>query len=195
MRRVFVDTSVLFPFSLMDLFLALTEDGVHQVVWTDELLDEWERVIVREQRRTPETASSVIAAIREFFADGRIDTEAYAHLIDQMPGEDLDDRPHMAAAIAGHADVLVTADRAGFPANPLRRLGVAVMDTDTYLVGLFEEFPDEVTATVVRVAGERTRPPTTPSDLLATLRGAGLRALPERVERRLRSVDDQENES
>ncbi len=38
--RVFVDTNVLFPFSVMDLMLALTEDGIHDVVWTDALLDE-----------------------------------------------------------------------------------------------------------------------------------------------------------
>jgi excisionase family DNA binding protein len=44
--RVFVDTNVLFPFSVMDLMLALTEDGIHDVMWTDVLLDEWERVIV-----------------------------------------------------------------------------------------------------------------------------------------------------
>ena len=58
MLKVFVDTSVLFPFSVMDLLLALTEDGVHAVVWTDELLDEWERVIVREQRLEGDEARS-----------------------------------------------------------------------------------------------------------------------------------------
>ena len=44
MRRVFVDTSVLFPFSVMDLLLALTETRLYQVLWTDELLAEWDRV-------------------------------------------------------------------------------------------------------------------------------------------------------
>jgi hypothetical protein len=29
MARVFVDTNVLFPFSVMDVMLALTEDSVH----------------------------------------------------------------------------------------------------------------------------------------------------------------------
>lgn len=51
MIRVFVDTNVLFPFSVMDLMLALTEDSVHEVLWSNALLAEWERVIVREQRR------------------------------------------------------------------------------------------------------------------------------------------------
>ncbi len=188
-RRVFVDTSVLFPFSVMDLFLALSEDGVHQVLWTDELLEEWERVIVREQSRTPETARSVTAAIREFFADCRILPESYATLIDQMPGNDPDDHVHMAAAVAAGVDTLVTANRADFPTGPLRKLGVEVMGPDAYLAELFEDLPFEVTGAVLRIAGERTRPPMTPSDLLAALRGAGLRAFPDRVERRLQAAD------
>jgi hypothetical protein len=28
----------LFPFSVMDLMLALTEDGIHDVMWSDDLL-------------------------------------------------------------------------------------------------------------------------------------------------------------
>ena len=98
MRRVLVDTSVLFPFSVMDLMLAPTENAMHQVLWTDDLLDEWERVIVREHQRTADTAASVTAAIRDYFADGRIDRSVYEHLIETMPGGDPDDRPHMAAA-------------------------------------------------------------------------------------------------
>jgi hypothetical protein len=52
MARIFVDTNVLFPFSVMDLMLALTEDAVHEVIWTETLLAEWERVIVRQHHRS-----------------------------------------------------------------------------------------------------------------------------------------------
>ena len=45
--RVFVDSNELFPFSVMDLVLLLAEHRLIDFVWTDELLDEWERVIVR----------------------------------------------------------------------------------------------------------------------------------------------------
>ncbi len=170
----------------MNLFLELTEGRVHQVLWTDELLAEWERVIVREQRRTPDTAASVVGAIQEFFADCRIDPEAYRHLIDQMPGSDPDDRPHMAAAVGAGVDVLVTANLADFPAGPLRCLGVRAMDPDTYLVELFEDLPDELMAAVVRMAAKRTRPLTTADELVAAFRGAGLRQLSTRLERRLK---------
>jgi hypothetical protein len=32
-RRSFVDTNVLFPSSVMDLMVALTEDYVHEMIW------------------------------------------------------------------------------------------------------------------------------------------------------------------
>lgn len=63
MGRVFVDTNVLFPYSVMDLMLALTEDGIHEVVWSDFLLEEWERVIVRHHRRSPAAAAAVTRGI------------------------------------------------------------------------------------------------------------------------------------
>ncbi len=119
MNRVFVDTNVLFPFSVMDLLLALSEGSVHTVIWTDVLLDEWERVIVRQHQRSVATAASVTAAIREFFADSKIEYAAYEHLIVDMPGNDLDDRHHMAAAIAGQATMLITENLKDFPAELL----------------------------------------------------------------------------
>jgi predicted nucleic acid-binding protein len=102
----------------MDLMLALTEDAVHEVIWTDTLLDEWERVIVREQHRSAASAARITAAVREYFAHSRVPDSAYAHLLGDMPSPDPDDRHHIAAAIAGNAAVLVTWNRADFPAQP-----------------------------------------------------------------------------
>lgn len=99
--KVFVDANVLSPFSVMDLLLALTEDGIHDVLWTAELLDEWERVIVRSGRRSPDAAAGITATIREFFADTRIPPESYRHLVPEVGGRDPDDDVHMAAAVAG----------------------------------------------------------------------------------------------
>jgi predicted nucleic acid-binding protein len=80
MGRVFIDTNVLFPFSIMDLMLALTEDSVHEVIWSQALLAEWERVIVREQRRSAASAAAVTAAIREFFPECEVPEPAYAQV-------------------------------------------------------------------------------------------------------------------
>ncbi|WP_371616401.1 hypothetical protein [Streptomyces sp. NBC_00454] len=158
--RVFVDTNVLFPFSVMDLMLALTEDSVHQVVWSERLLAEWERVIVREGRRSA--------------AD-------YAPLVHRMPGGDPDDRYHAAAACAAGADALITWNLADFPAADMARLGVRVLDPDTYLCELHALWPQEVSDTLAKLAAGKRNPPLTPDDVLARLGKAGLTRFADRL--------------
>ncbi|RZU44761.1 putative nucleic acid-binding protein [Streptomyces sp. BK022] len=172
--RVFVDTNVLFPFSVMDVMLALTEDSVHEIVWSERLLAEWERVIVREGRRSAESAAAVGRAVRRFFADCEIAAESYEHLVDAMPGDDPDDRHHAAAAVASGASTLVTWNLADFPAGELAERGVRVIDPDAYLCELYGDLPDEVTDTVVGLAAEKRNPPVTTSDAVARLAKAGL---------------------
>lgn len=75
--RVLVDTNELSPFTVMDLVLALAEHRLIEFVWTDELLDEGERVIVREGQLDPASAHSVAASVRRFFAESRIDPATY----------------------------------------------------------------------------------------------------------------------
>lgn len=184
--RVFVDTNVLFPFSVMDLLLALTEDTVHTMLWTERLLGEWERVIVREQQRSSASAQAITSAIRECFADSRVPEDDYASLTGMMPGADPDDRHHMAAALKGRASAIVTWNLGDFPSEPLASLGLRVVDPDTYLRELLEELPHEVAATVVRLAAEKRRPPRTPEDLVDSLAKAGVPGFAECLRERLR---------
>lgn len=172
MDRVFADTNVLFPFSVMDLLLALSEDGVHDVIWTEALLEEWEEVIVREHKRTPETAARITADIRQFFGDSEVERDEYEHLVDDMPGKDADDHEHMAAAVARQPCTILTHNKSDYPRKPLADRGVRVTDPDSYLCELADEVPDEVSDTIVRLAGEKRRPPKTPLDLLDALEHA-----------------------
>lgn len=181
MGRVFVDTNVLFPFSVMDLMLALTEDGVHELMWSEALLAEWERVIVREQRRSAASAASVTAAIREFFPECEVPASAYDSLVADMPGRDPDDRVHMAAAIAGRADAIITWNLVDFPAKALMAWGVQVSTPDAYLCWLLRSWPKEVVAVVVRLASEKRRPRVTPLDLAEFLAKAGATEFVERL--------------
>jgi predicted nucleic acid-binding protein len=116
MARVFADTNVLFPFSLMDLLLTLAEDYVHDLVWSDRLLDEWQRVIVREGHRSTEAAERIAEHVRTGFADSCVPEDRYKHLLAELDGPDTDDVHHMAAAIAGHAETLITWNLNDFPA-------------------------------------------------------------------------------
>lgn len=57
--RVFIDTSELYPFTVMDVLLTGSEELLFTWVWSDELLEEWERVIVEGGVRTRRSAQSV----------------------------------------------------------------------------------------------------------------------------------------
>lgn len=183
--RVYVDANELFPFTIMDVILALAEDLVIDVVWSDELLDEWQRVITRDGRRTAESAASVAEAVRTFFASGRVDPESYRHLVDETPGGDPDDRVHTAAAIAGGASVLVTRNRRDFPIQHLSQHGVAVMSADEFLSRLLGHRPTAVVETIRRVAAEKRRPHLTPCDIAGRLAHAGAPTFAGRLARRL----------
>lgn len=185
MARVLADTNVLFPFSLMDLMLALSQDRIHTLIWSERLLDEWERVIVRERHRSPQAAAAIAAAIREYFPENRIDEAEYKHLLTDLEGPDPDDLHHAAAAAAGRATTLITWNLSDFPAATLGPLGITATDPDTYLCSLLERDPIEVTATLNRIAAEKRRPPMTTSDLLAALSRAGVPVFATRVRHRL----------
>jgi hypothetical protein len=58
----------------------------------------------------------------------RVPFDSYIGLVADMPGEDPDDRVHMAAAVATH---IVTHNLADFPAARLAEHGVTVTDPDT----------------------------------------------------------------
>ena len=121
LQRVFIDTSELFPFTIMDVLLSLSEDFLFAWVWTDEVLDEWEEVIVRDGQRNPESAALVAAAVRTHFGQHRIAPDLYRGKITDDLSPDPDDRVHAAAVIYGEVDVLLTRNMKRF-AERLRPL-------------------------------------------------------------------------
>ena len=169
----------------MDLVLALAEDLLIDFVWTDELLDEWERVIVSEGKRTPETARSVSEAVRHFFATTRIEPAVYRHKAANVPGPDPGDRVHTAACAVGNATVLLTRNRRDFPEDFLTAHGVTVSSADDYLTNLLRRRPTAFLEVVRRLTAEKQRPTVSPCDLAASLYRAGATRLSASLRRRL----------
>jgi hypothetical protein len=71
--------------------------------------------------------------------------------------------------------VLLTHNTKDFPARQLAALGLRVSDPDTYLCELADERPDEIDITLIRLAGEKTNPHKSPTDLLDDLAHAGVK--------------------
>lgn len=170
--RVFADTATFYPISIADLVMRLAEIGIFELVWSDYLLDEIERVLV-ERKRLPQSAAEYFCdCIRETFPGGRIPRSAYEHLLASRTGPDPADHEHSAAAVAGNVNVILSADRTGFPmrdTSPARR-----RHPDEYLAELLNLFPSEIAGVLTEMASSR-REPSLVHDIIAALKRAGLR--------------------
>lgn len=116
----------------MDLLLGMAEVGIHEFIWSNELLNERERVIVEDSHRSAESAASIVGRSASY-SRTEIPTTSYAAEVDDMPSHDVDDRKHIAAAKAGRATVPLTRNLKHFPAEPLLEMSIRVLDTDADL--------------------------------------------------------------
>lgn len=181
MQRVFIDTSELFPFTVMDVLLTLSEDFLFTWVWTDELLDEWEQVIVREGVRTLESARSVTDAVRAHFGRYRIAPELYRDRVAADLSPDPGDRLHAAACIHGDVDVLLTRNVKDFHTSAICQAGVQVMTSDAFLSGLLTHRRQAVVESFTRAASAKKNPPTTSTELANSIAKAGAPQFAERL--------------
>ncbi|XPP27941.1 MAG: PIN domain-containing protein [Leucobacter sp.] len=173
MQRVFIDTSELFPFTIMDVLLSLSQDFLFTWVWTDELLDEWAQVIVREGVRTLESARSVTSAVRTHFGRYRIAPELYQDRVTNDLSPDPGDRLHAAACIYGDVDVLLTRNVKDFRAPAVAHAGVQVMTSDAFLCALLTHRHQQVVESFTRAANAKKNPPMTTAELAEMIAKAG----------------------
>lgn len=165
----------------MDVLLTMAEDFLFTWVWTDEVLNEWTEVIVREGKRTPESAASVAAAVRSHFGLYRIDPSRYHDKITDDLSPDPDDRVHAAAAIHGDVDVLLTRNLKHLRTKPVLAAGVEVITSDKFLCMLLTHHSHGVVESFIRAANNKKNPPTTPEELADKISAAGAPRFAERL--------------
>lgn len=179
--RVLPDTNVCYPMSLLDLVLRLDEAELHEIVWTEDLLDELARKWVEKGARSAEAAAKVCGDIRSTFVGQDVPRDKYEHLVDSMPGNDSDDHTHAAAAVVRAPCVILTNNVKDFPAEPLAARGVLVRRPDEHLTVLFDQHPDELISIVREMSADRTDPPMTANEIVDALERAGVVELAARM--------------
>ena len=171
---VVYDACVLFPAPLRDLLVRLAQTGVVRGKWSEQILDEVFRNILRvrpelKPEQLERTRGLMNRAIADVVVEGFEDLEAGL----QLP--DLDDRHVLAAAIRAGAQAIVTFNLKDFPAETLALYGVEAVDPDTFVVDLIDLAPGVVLRVVDEQAKSLKSPPRTTLELIDTLEGNGLR--------------------
>ena len=167
-----LDANVLYPNLLRDLLLSLAAAGLYHARWTEKINEEWTRNLVANR---PDIASKIgvlLENVNQAVPDCLV--ENYESLIENLDLPDQDDRHVLAAAIAGHADAIVTFNLKDFPAKVMDQYGVEAQHPDDFLMNQLELRPFEALEVVKRVRAKRRNPACTAAELIDMIEKSGL---------------------
>jgi predicted nucleic acid-binding protein len=138
--RAVLDSDVIFSRVLHDLFGRLaTGPRLFTLIWSDELLAEARSALMRRKPMSAEVADRWVGYLSSSFPAQRVSLHGrdVAGAVSAAT-TDPDDAHVCALAIAGHAKLLITADR-GYLADELRRHGVTVVTPDSVLASTLDQ--------------------------------------------------------
>jgi predicted nucleic acid-binding protein len=185
MRRVLLDTCVLYPGHLRDTLLRLAEADLIQPLWTAEILAELRRNLCARQANDDSSAVKVdrlISTLNGFFSDALV--EGYEELVGRMENHPKD-RHVLAAALQGNADVLLTFNLRDFTVRPVGEGFPELMHPDAFLLDVLDRAPGQVVRLLYRQVAEHKRPPKHVQGLLDVLDRTGVPGFAAEVRRRL----------
>jgi len=146
-----LDACVLYSAPLRDVLLSLASAGLFHARWTPDIQDEWTRNLLVKRPdlnlvQLQFTQERMIAAIPDCMVTH------YQPLIAGLSLPDPDDRHVLAAAIAGHADAIVTVNLKDFPPAILATYSLEAQHPDDFVMNQLElrEQPTALTGRVCR---------------------------------------------
>ena len=162
------------------MLVQLAIDGVYQAFWTDEIHGEWMRNVVSQKRNaTPAQLQRTRDLMELHLPDARV--ENYEPLIESLWLPDANDRHVLAAAIAAHAENIVTFNLGDFPDSTLASYGVKAIHPDLFLLDLLEKNSAQVVDALRKQRQRLRNPPQSVAEFLATLERQNLKAFVTRL--------------
>jgi predicted nucleic acid-binding protein len=161
--KVVLDACVIYPFLIRDVLLEAAAKDCYQVCWSEMILDEAFRNLIKNGRITEEKAARLAATMRRAFPDAQV-TE-YEDLIPSMQNDEKD-RHVVAAAVKAGAQVIVTANMRDFRKLPS---GVEAQTPDDFLSNLFDLQPSRMIGVLETIARRYQTPPMTIPEILEAL--------------------------
>lgn len=153
--RVLLDANVLYPTVMREVCLGCAGLGLFEPLWSARILEEWARAAARLGPEGEAVARAEVAAARQSFPHAEVRVPEGAERRLWLP--DPDDVHVLAAAVAGSADAILTANARDFPRGVLAGEGLVRLDPDYFLSGLAEGAPEAVGGVVDASVAEARR--------------------------------------
>jgi hypothetical protein len=136
-----LDACVLFPPAVADALISLHVAGLYNARWTARIDAEWINAAIRDHGKPIDKLKHRCDSMRTAVPDWEVHLASYETLITGRDLPDSEDEHVIAAALAGHADCIVTSNLKHFPATVLGPLGLEAIHPDDFIVYQFDLDP------------------------------------------------------
>jgi hypothetical protein len=176
-----LDACVLHSMPVADALVSLAAAGLFAAKWTRMIESEW---MASVEARRPDLVGRLGIRrdlMRDAVPDWEIPERRWRPFATALSLPDPDDIHVLAAALAGHADCIVTANTRDFPADVVEPLGIEVIHPDRFILAQWDLDALAVVSAFKRMRARLKRPEATPDDFAASLERAGLAATAQRL--------------
>lgn len=169
-----LDANVLYPIAVCDALLSVACTGIYAAKWSRRIEDEWIRNLSSNSGHPPNAFHRRRDLMRIACPDWEVNEAAWKQLEHSLNLPDKNDSHVLAAAIVGHADVIVTCNLKHFPSDVLRSFALDAIHPDSFLHEQLQLQPQTVLAAFKKMRGRKRNPPYTAPDFVSALHRNGL---------------------
>ncbi|HRD91660.1 MAG TPA: PIN domain-containing protein [Accumulibacter sp.] len=176
-----LDACALHPMAMADALMSLASAGLYAAKWSRTIEAEW---IASIEERRPDLVGKLEYRrdqMREAVPDWEVEERAWQSLAGGLKLPDPDDLHVLAAALAGHADCIVTVNLRDFPPDVVGPLGLEILHPDPFIVAQWDLDPFVAVAAFKRMRARWKKPEATAEDFAAALERGGLPATAQRL--------------
>lgn len=176
-----LDACVLYPVCVADALMSMAVAGLFAAKWTERIEEEWIRNLEADRPELKGRLQRRRELMRAAIPDWKVASEACDAVSPGLELPDRDDLHVLAAAIAGHADCIVTANLKDFPAANLELHGLCAIHPDDFLLAQFDIDPIVALAALKEMRARSKAPPLTPDEFADAFERNGLVLMADRL--------------
>lgn len=136
-----LDACVLYPVSVADALISLAVARLYAAKWTTAIETEWMLSLERKRPDLQGRLNTRRDNMRASVPDWEVPSAAWQTIMPSLSLPDPGDVHVLSAAVAGHADCIVTLNLKDFPADVLRPYGLEAIHPDDFLVAQLDLDP------------------------------------------------------
>jgi predicted nucleic acid-binding protein len=169
-----LDANVLYPVAICDALMEVALTGIYAPKWSAQIDDEWVRNLAKDRGKPEHLFHVRRDHMHEACPDWEVPEEAWKRLESCVDLPDRDDCHVLAAALAGHADSIITQNLKHFPTHVLEPFGITVLHPDEFLLHQLDLAPLVVLPAFKAMRARLKNPEYTPEAFASSMERNGL---------------------